>query len=524
MTIDAVIGMIKKVKIYDILIYSAFVLFMVLAVENKVNMHVDEVYSYGLSNSTQGIIIMVEDGFTYYPSNTPWITYMAVDAGERFQYDAVWQNQSDDVHPPMYYAILHTICSFLPGAFSIWFAAVINILFALGALFFLRKLILLLTRDEWVQRLVSIAFICSAGILSAVTFMRMYIMTIFWTAALTYVIIKQIGMKNNFKNFIAIFICTAGGALTHYYCIIYAVFLSVFYVCYLILNKRWKETGFFCLTQAAAAVVSIAVFPSMLTHIFRSSRGKEAFGNIGPDNLSNGRTGQFWHMIDIDLFGGLLTYIVGVFVILFIVNECWRLYRTLSREDTITAVRYVGIICPTLLYFLLISRIAGYVTNRYMYPIYGVLFVATVSGISVWCRRVMKIQYKYLLALILVVITVNGWRSDIWTYLFQSSGPLLEAAAEHPDTDCVYVYDTNWKINPSYKEVSCYNSVTFYQPSDLDMLSTSDLSTRYELIVTAMSDSEEILGRIMELCPALNAYEYLGSYGYTETYYLYGLH
>ena len=479
---------------------------------------IEQQYSRG------GGYLTIEDGFTYFPSNTPWLTYMTVDANERFQYDAVWQNQSDDVHPPMYYAILHTICSFFPGAFSIWFAALINILFALGVLFFIRKLILLLTQDEWTKKLVSIVFICSTGILSAVTFMRMYIMTMFWAVTLTYVVIKQIGLKNNFKNFFLIFICTAGGALTHYYCIIYAVFLSFFYACYLIFDKRWKETGFFCLTQGVAAAVSIAVFSSIFTHIFHSDRGMEAFDNVGTNNLSDRRTGQFWHIIDMDLFGGLLTYIVGVFVILFIVNECWRLYKTLSREDRNTVIRYLCIICPTLLYFLLISRIAGYVTNRYMYPIYGVLFAVTACGISAWCRWIMKTQYKYLLALILVIITVNGWKSDIWTYLFQSSEPLLEAAAEHPGTDCVYVYDTKWKINPSYKEVSCYNSVTFYKPSDLDMLGTSDLSTRYELIVTAMSDSEGILDRIMELCPALNAYEYLGSYGYTDTYYLYSLH
>lgn len=211
-------------------------------------------------------------------------------------------------------------------------------------------------------------------------------------------------------------------------------------------------------------------------------------------------------------------------MILFIVNECWRLYKTLSREDIITVIRYVCIVCPMLLYFLIISRIAGYITNRYMYSIYGVLFAVTVCGISVWCRWIMKTQYKYLLVLILVIITVNGWKSDIWNYLFQSSEPLLEAAAQHPGTDCIYVHDTNWKIDPSYKEVSCYNSVTFYKPSDLDMLGTSDISSRYELIVTTMSDSEEILDRIMELCPALNTYEYLGGYGYTDTYYLYSLH
>ena len=54
MLIDSVAGIVKKIKLSGILLYIIFTFFMILAVKNKVNMHVDEVCSYGLSNSTQG--------------------------------------------------------------------------------------------------------------------------------------------------------------------------------------------------------------------------------------------------------------------------------------------------------------------------------------------------------------------------------------------------------------------------------------------------------------------------------------
>lgn len=513
----------KNIKIVNVFIYVVFTYLMILAVANKVNLNVDEVYSYGLSNSTQGMNIIVEDGVTYYPSNTPWLNYMAVDPDARFRYDLVWRNQSDDVHPPLYYALLHTICSSFPNIVTIWFAALINIVFALGVLFFVRKLVFLLTQDEWITKFTSLAFICSAGILSSVTFMRMYIMAMFWITALTYVIVKQIGAKTNLKYCLLIFLCTTCGALTHYYCIVYAVFLSIAYGCYLIYNKQWKEISFICLTQGLSAIVSIGVFPSMLAHIFSGYRGTQSFDNMLQksflDSLS--RINQFWRMFDKALFGDLLIYFICILVI-FVVMNGWRsLYRTLSFEDSITNIRYWCMICPIIVYFLLVSRIAIIITDRYVTPVYGVAFAAVFSAAGGWCRKFIKTQYRNVLALVLVIVTVSGWKGETWPYLCQGSKPLLNKAAGYSETDCVYVYDLAWKINSSYKEIANYHSVTFYHPSNLQQLGSSDLSTRYELIVVSIEGLEGVVDEVLTMCPYLDAYEYLGSYGSADSYHLY---
>lgn len=103
----------------------------VFAVSLKKGMHVDEYYSYGLSNySGNNIFMSVDLGKTYTDPKQPFLDYMTVQPGNGFSYDNVWDKQSADVHPPFYYVILHTVCSFFPAKFSIWFAAVINITFS----------------------------------------------------------------------------------------------------------------------------------------------------------------------------------------------------------------------------------------------------------------------------------------------------------------------------------------------------------------------------------------------------------
>ena len=513
----------NRKRICDLLIYMLFMILMILTIHKKENLYVDEVYSYGLSNYHGDIYMEVESGRTYYPAGVPWAEYMTVDENGRFDYSNVWKNQEQDVHPPLYYAILHTICSFLPGSFSIWFAAAINIFAALGTLYFLGKLVLLLTGDERVQRLISIAFVCSAGILSAVSFLRMYMLAMLWVTALTYLLIEWIGENGAKKFCVPVFLCTAGGALTHYYCIVYTIFISIVFGCILLLWRRWKETGALCLIQGMAAVVSLGIFPAMMGHVLASGRGRESVENFFGSSLLDGlvRIRLYFNLLDGQLFGGIFVYFFFASLILLTICVQGQYARSI-KEKKIVFMRYVCICIPIVLYFLLISKISVFLTDRYMYPIYAVLFLAILSGLSLWIKGRNRSQYIYVLAGLLSIITVNGWKMSEWEYLYRDSKTLLDTASAYADVDCVFVYDRPWKINPSYYETSRYHSVTFFTPEDLKQLYGSDLSSRYHLIVMITDDEEEILTQLMEICPDLNTYMYLGGYGYTNTYYLYG--
>ena len=90
---------------------------------------------------------------------------------------------------------LHTICSFFPEKFSKWYAGSINIFFALLTLYTSRKIVLNLTNNKEICNIVSFAFILSPGILSAISFFRMYIMAMFFTTLLTYIIIEEIDIS-----------------------------------------------------------------------------------------------------------------------------------------------------------------------------------------------------------------------------------------------------------------------------------------------------------------------------------------
>lgn len=472
-----------------------------------------------------GIELPVKDGQTYYPPQQIWNEYLMVSPDSRFRYDVVWQNQGEDVHPPLFYMLLHTVCSFFPGIFSIWFGMVVNVVFACGTLFFVRKLIFLLTQDKWVRSVGSLAFVCSAGILFITTFVRMYTMTLFWTIALTYVLVRRIGYHHRPGDYAAIFLCTVGGALTHYYCIIYAVLLCVVYGILLLYEKRWKETGLFCLTQGIAALTAILIFPAMINHLFFGYRGVQAFGNMTSENLTDsiGKLIGFLNKVDCELFGGLLVYFMGMAFVLLCVYAYRKRNGAILCMDKIALKRYLCCIGACALFFLAISRVGIQASARYISPIYSVVFSIVVCGVSVGCKAVMKQEYvRTTEILILLIFTIASWRNQEWEHFYRSTGPLLETAEQYPNVDCICIYDGLGRVATAYREACEYHSITFYKTENLEQLSLSDLSLRCELMVMLdmTVDKQEALERVMEICPNLDAYEYLGEDVHTSTYYM----
>ena len=121
----------QRDRIILIILSAVFIALAAFVLGNKTNLHGDEVFTYGLSNHPyiHTFNIKAEEGTVYTPADILWNEYMQVQPGHQFDYRNVWKNQEADVHPPLYYALVHTISSFFPGRYSVWFAGSVNVVF-----------------------------------------------------------------------------------------------------------------------------------------------------------------------------------------------------------------------------------------------------------------------------------------------------------------------------------------------------------------------------------------------------------
>ncbi len=300
------IRLLSQINKQSIYIYALFGAIMLVMFLNKMNLHVDELLSYTLSNNVGSTNLTIEEGYTYDSADEAYLGSLAVDnESERFNFKNVWVNQTRDVHPPLYYLILHILSSFSLGKFSIWCGAAINICFALLTLYIFRKLMLKLINDRRLMEFASIVFILSQGILHNVSFLRMYVMAMFWVISISYLFVKAWEEKNDWRLWAKIMMVAILGALTHYYCIIYLVATCIVYGICLLLERRWKEIACLSVSMAASAAVSVSVFPAMLAHMFSGSRGTQSV-----DNLVNVTWHHRWERMK-DFYGFINSEMLG---------------------------------------------------------------------------------------------------------------------------------------------------------------------------------------------------------------------
>ena len=73
----------------------------------KTYFHMDEAYSYGLMNYERLNITDNLDFSNTWHTNQYYLDYLEVNQEEVWDFSPVWENQVNDVHPPLYYLLLH---------------------------------------------------------------------------------------------------------------------------------------------------------------------------------------------------------------------------------------------------------------------------------------------------------------------------------------------------------------------------------------------------------------------------------
>lgn len=455
-----------------VLLYVMLFLISCFILSKKVDYHVDELLTLNLSNAESWL--KPETGKVYSPAGQPFVEAMA--SNGTFDLRHVWKQQAEDTHPPFYYVLVHLVCTFFPGTVSAAYSGAVNIFFLLLTFFFYRKILALLLDDPLIILALSLMFIFSAGILSATVFLRMYMMTMFWITVLSYVIVKNLDHLRP-VNYLCLTALTIGGALTHYYFIVYAFFISLVLLLILIFRKRWKEALLYVISMGIAAVVSCLIFPAMIRHMFQTGRGAKAVETFTGSDLF-GNISVFVKTLSRDVFGGILlpTAAFIVLILLFFLIRKKRADGTETLFQKNELCRYVSLLVPSLGYLIIIGKTAPYTSFRYLSPIYA---VSLAGGMCLFfrCIRILPFKRRTAAALfmcIAAVMTILSLVNCKWKSLYPDRKSELAFAEEYAgNTHAICLYNKGmknnpWKINPSYLEMSYCETSIFYPVTDYE--------------------------------------------------------
>ncbi len=470
----------------------------------KQGLHCDEVYSYGLSNYEGGVAYKTTDE----NENPKWnskediYSYLVASKDHRFEYGQVIENQKNDVHPPFHYLILHTVASFFPGSYSYLIGIIPNILFTLGTGIILYLIGVMVLKNRIRALILALAFLFSVNAVNMAIYIRMYSELAFFSVCSLYFHIKLI--KNDFslnkRDYILLAVSVVLGAYTHYYFLILQAAEAIILLIFALFKKSFKKILPYIITMAISAVVYFIIWPTCFSHIFASGRGEEAFNNVTTSSL--GWTLSRYRDIIKQNVGNAF-YNIGLWaLILSIIYYCYdKSFKNKSYALNTDAMINVFLALSGGIYLLLVSKVAPYQTDRYISPVFPVVYILALSGmfnilelvtakISKYGEAVRCIIVSLIVAFSFVTTTnaslvTNVSEVEPKNYLYRVPLENVVHFEENKENKCIVIYDheAQFLFNlPDYMDN--YKSVMFVHKDELASLDlTEDLKDEKEVVV-----------------------------------------
>lgn len=334
----------------------------------------DEVFSYPAANN-------VYEADADFAENVwmdgSWFeNYMSADSMHRFDYSIPYENQTNDVHPPLFYFFLHTVCSMIPEQFSYWAGIGVNIVFFIGCSIVLYFLSNVIFGNKVCALVIAFLYAVSYGGINTMVYIRMYMLLTFMTLIHALVYIKCFDVEDiKPKSYCLLVLTLLGGVLSQYYFLFIAFFFGVWYTLKFICEKRYKVLIKYISAILGSAAISLVYWPSMLTHLFGGGRGEEARGNLLSFDGYFVALKEMFRIMNNDMFTKLLPVIlIGIFGFAFI---CWKKGKKVERK---CLERGAAILFVCAGYFLLVTKAAPYQVDRYVMPIYPLVYLLVVGS------------------------------------------------------------------------------------------------------------------------------------------------
>lgn len=403
---------------------------LVYIASHKGGMHTDEYYSYILSNSYDADCI-ADDSTMWgrWLDGGDFEKFLAVEDGERFAYGRVYYNNTLDAHPPLYYFLLHTVCSFVPGCYSPWFGIGMNIVLILatqGLLFLLAKKVT--GSSLWAVTPVAV-YGGTMAFVDTALFIRMYALLSFFTVLLLLVhhgFIRNAHKRGWIPECAAV---TFLGIFTQYYFAFFAFFIALSCCVWLLCHREWKSLLLYAVAMLLSVVLVFVVYPAGITQITGSDTnniGNEVWGNMlnfsgwGESILSLGK-----QVVEL-LIAGLQSHRIlalcmtagaGILSILF----CHK--NTTAETALRTEFIETTAVCASLIAaFVVIAHVSGkFLYARYVYHLFPV--GALVACLFIWMASKKWKLNENIVALGVVAVWMVGCaglvENDLCSYLFK---------------------------------------------------------------------------------------------------------
>lgn len=431
-------------------------------------------------------------------SGQDYLNYIAVSTSNTFNYASVYYNQRGDVHPPLYYIVLHTVCSVFQGVFSPWFGLCINIVFLLLTLAVLYETVRAHLGGKAAALAVTASYGLSCGMLTTAMYLRMYaLMTLLVVCCCAvHLRIYAEDFRIRKRTGVLLVLAVLGGYMTHYYFVLYAIGLAAVYTVLMAVRKNWSSLLRYLLLLILAAVIGICIWPFSIKHVFHGYRGNEAMSII--------RSGQFY-LIRIRLMvqqiiaqtAGGHAWILWI-ALAMLIAACIR-----KKGRELPLAKGAIVFLPIVFYVAAVSQIVPFFAERYVMCAFPFLCLFISAGATFCAKAFLKGGWLRgcVAAAGVVVVLLNNAYLHTPGYLHPGG---QETVKLPENTDCIYVLpDGDWNESAVDSTIlaQCGRVVVAYYSSLPALAESYEYRSGASVLVAVQQsmDADTVLQEIKEL-------------------------
>mgnify|MGYP004453421265 FL=1 len=423
--------------------------------------------------------------------------YLTIQPKDALNYGMVYYNQSRDIHPPLFYFLVHTVSIFFMGHFSKYIIFSINLVFMILSLWTIKNIFEKLDKKHLiVPALILYGF--SMGAISTVIFQRMYSMLNFFVlmfiSANIDIIKKDFDIDKKLWNKLT-WIVLLGFWTQYYFCIVAGVVAVLVLIG--VIRKQGKQGAItYILKYLKMAVIGVLLYPLSINHIFFSYRG------VGKAEMARGfgeKLVEYLNMIGYSFSVPVLAIAICLILLVMAVAVKSVIDKKVDKKALSAGAIIFSVIC----YVCVIVKVSPELQDaniiRYIMCVLPLIIISILLLIDTVIKN--KNVLKYSLVGISLVISVYGLMFSEPAFLYKGYAKYLEIAEENKEDKFVYVGDTVFNHIQSMPEFATYSESLILNENQLDVLENdSKLSEENEFILSIKKykDADEILAKVIE--------------------------
>lgn len=517
----------REILLITLILIVQTIIFVIVGA-NKSYIHMDEAYSLGLASYDKVEIQDNEDFYNTWHNKEYYEDYLTVNDDEVGQYSQVYENQKNDVHPPLYYLILRIVMGFSKNHYSKWPGIVVNIIIYMFITIFMYLILekILANKEKSKEKAMILAFISSITMasLTNVIYIRMYALSTLNIAITTYLHMKLLDTeKLNYKLLIGIGLSALAGSLTHYYYLFYLAMLYLLFAIKYIKEKNFKNLIWYTITMGIAGILSLAIFPYSIKHMFFGYRGQGVISKLMdvPQFLTSIK--EYLKKVNIFAFNKLMLVTFAIILVLIVCNLIKN--KNVVKEKN----KYIKfIIFPTLFYFILVAVASPWIELRYIMPVCGLIFVLVIYYLyellnNILGEKVSNILVGLILVIILIAPAIFKIEPEV---AFSDKKEIVQKLGNELNVPTIYCF--NSEQNRFLDDILLFATVDeSYVAKDMEytvenmqqILAGKDTQKGLVIFINEGQENDEILAVIKDATNLGNC-EYLKRLNACDVYYL----